>query len=108
MLLEDELGDDQPDRASARGERCRWAVRSSGFVEAWGQLEHREGTTNVVVTRIERLERTDLPAAEVKQIAPPIRRETGREPAPAAAREQVVAELAAALPAPHSFGRRGR
>jgi hypothetical protein len=93
-------------------------------VLARGRLEHREGTTNVVVAMIERLERHEIPGTKVKQITPPVEPETGRdrghripvgptrgvaegvrrEPA----REQAMAELAAALPAPHSFGRRGR
>ena len=43
-------------------------------------------------------------AAEVREIEPPAERETGREQSPRPAREQAVSELAAALPAPHSFG----
>ncbi len=58
-----------------------------------------------------------------RAIAPEPARETGRRSAPApagaadataarshrgGARDAAVAELAAALPAPHSFGRRGR
>jgi hypothetical protein len=119
-------------------ERCRLAVRTSGFVVARGRLEHREGTINLLVSRIERLERADLPPTQPRHIAPPTSRETGREQGHriglegAAAnqpregvdkpwrgtdvnselyrpgREQIVAELTAALPAPHSFGRRGR
>jgi hypothetical protein len=114
-------------------ERCRLAVRTSGFVQAAGKLEHREGTTNVVVSWIERLERPDLPPSRPRHIAPASdrlryrapshQRETGREghriPPEGAdgglskrafngVREAAMAELAASLPAPHSFGRRGR
>ena len=49
MLLEDEHGTINLIVPPPVAERCRWAVRSSGFVQAWGGLEHREGTTNVVV-----------------------------------------------------------
>ena len=88
-------------------ERHRLAIRTSGFVLASGKLERREGTTNVVLTAIEPLQRPDLPPTEVKRIAPPIPRETGRR-VEEVGREQAVAELEAALPSPHSFGRRGR
>ena len=37
---------------------------------ATGRLERREGTTNVLVDRIERLERPDLPRAKVTHIEP--------------------------------------
>ncbi|MGZ5356418.1 MAG: DNA polymerase III subunit alpha [Solirubrobacterales bacterium] len=125
MLLEDEHGTINLIVPPPVAERCRWAVRSSGFVQAWGGLEHREGTTNVVVSRIERLERGATAGPRARAIAPERARETGGrsapEPAGAAeararaarshrgsARDAAVAELAAALPAPHSFGRRGR
>jgi error-prone DNA polymerase len=126
MLLEDERGTINLIVPPPVVERCRLAVRTSGFVQAAGKLEHREGTTNVVVSRIERLERPDLPPPRPRHIAPPIERETGREqghriPIEAAdaaggpskqafdgVREAAMAELAASLPAPHSFGRRGR
>jgi hypothetical protein len=108
-------------------ERCRLAVRTSGFVQAAGKLEHREGTTNVVVSRIERLTPAEIPLVKTRELEAPVGRETGTEPderpAPALAgysavglskrgfdgvREAAMAELAASLPAPHSFGRRGR
>jgi hypothetical protein len=118
-------------------ERCRLAVRTSGFVQAAGKLEHREGTTNVVVSRIERLTPTEPPPSSdglryrapshQRELEPPVYKETGRPPVapqePALAgrsavglskrgfdgvREAAMAELAASLPAPHSFGRRGR
>jgi error-prone DNA polymerase len=138
MLLEDEHGTVNLIVPPPVAERCRVAVRSAGFVIARGKLEHREGTTNVVVGSIERLERDrSLPAPEPRTIAPSVRRETGRDPDvdPALAdarrrgrrvrvgadtgwevvgeldspsRQQIVSELAAALPQPHSFGRRGR
>jgi error-prone DNA polymerase len=128
MLLEDELGVINLIVPPPVVERCRWAVRSSGFVEAWGKLEHREGTMNVVVSKIERLEQPAGTPPEPRSIAPSIEQETGRpelaragvptgaDRARASAvrdhnggtRDKAVAELAAALPAPHSWGRRGR
>jgi error-prone DNA polymerase len=124
MLLEDERGTINLIVPPPVVERCRLAVRTSAFVQAEGKLEHREGTTNVVVSRIERLEPPDLPPSRPRHVAPPIERETGRErghriPIEGAAdglskrafdgvREAAIAELAASLPAPHSFGRRGR
>jgi error-prone DNA polymerase len=122
MLLEDEHGTINLIVPPPVVERCRLAVRTSGFVLARGRLEHREGTTNVLVGKIERLERGDLPTRP-RQIAPPVERETGREQGHRVplesgaasrekarrepAREQAMAELAAALPPGHSFGRRG-
>jgi error-prone DNA polymerase len=121
MLLEDERGTINLIVPPPVVERCRLAVRTSGFVQATGKLEHREGTTNVVVSRIERLQPGDLPMPKTRELEPPVHRETGREPALAGysavglskrgfdgVREAAMAELAASLPAPHSFGRRGR
>jgi error-prone DNA polymerase len=127
MLLEDERGTINLIIPPPVVERFRLAVRTSGFVLAAGKLEHREGTTNVVVSRIERLTPAELPAVPTRELEPPVQRETGRppegEPEPAMAgasavglskrgfegvREAAMAELAASLPAPHSFGRRGR
>jgi len=162
MLLEDERGTINLIVPPPVVERCRIAIRSSGFVLASGRLEHREGTTNVLVSRIERVSKSvdegdDLPATPARAIVPPVGRETGRDEtgrssdiervAPRSAlastrfeaggvwrggrrpsrrgrkdaqtreiiseldrpaREQIVAELAAALPPGHSFGRRGR
>jgi error-prone DNA polymerase len=132
MLLEDEQGTINLIVPPPVVERSRLAVRTSGFVQAAGKLEHREGTTNVVVSRIERLQPGDLPTPETRKLEPPVHRETGRDPdmdgvpsrrEPALAgysavglskrgfdgvREAAMAELAASLPAPHSFGRRGR
>jgi error-prone DNA polymerase len=114
MLLEDERGTINLIVPPPVVERCRFAVRTSGFVLAQGKLEHREGTTNVVVTKIERLTPAEMPLVPTRELEPP-------EPAlagPSAVglskrgfdgvREAAMAELAASLPAPHSFGRRGR
>jgi hypothetical protein len=126
MLLEDEAGTINLIVPPPVFERCRAVVRSAGFVLAAGRLEHREGTTNLVVSAIERLERQDLPETRPRTAAPPVERETGRAGRPRSnadkpwrgsevvseldrpSRERIVAEMAAALPAPHSFGRRGR
>jgi len=110
-------------------ERCRHAVRTSGFVLATGRLEHREGNTNVLVGRIERIAREVLSrslaakAAGTRSLDPSLGGANApEEPIPSTlwpagsgrlegsetATEQALAELAAALPAPHSFGRRGR
>ena len=125
MLLEDERGTINLIVPPPVVERCRRAVRTSGFLLAAGKLEHREGTTNVVVSTIERLTPTALPLVKSRELEPPVHKETGRppvEPCPLAGpsavglskrgfdgvRAAAMAELAASLPAPHSFGRRGR
>jgi error-prone DNA polymerase len=107
MLLEDESGTMNLIVAPPVYQRHRLAVRAEPFVIATGRLERRTGTTNVVVEQIAGLERPDLPLADVKHIEPPAGRETGRpeEPAIAAA---AAGDLRAVMPAPHSFGRRGR
>jgi len=105
MLLEDEWGTINLIVPPPVYRRHRLAVRAEAFVLARGRLERRLGTTNVVVDEIRGLERPDLPLADVKHIEPPADRETGRE------REELAAaagDLRAVLPAPHSFGARGR
>jgi error-prone DNA polymerase len=99
MLLEDECGTINLIVPVQIHERFRLAVRAEPLVLAAGRLERREGTTNVLVDRIERLERPDLPAAQVTHIEP--RRAWSSETAE-------EAELRAVAPAGHSFGRRGR
>jgi error-prone DNA polymerase len=99
MLLEDELGTINLIVPVAIHERFRLAVRAEPLVLAAGRLERREGTTNVLVDRIERLERPDLPSAEIRHIEP--RRSWSTE-------TEEEAELRAVAPAGHSFGRRGR
>jgi error-prone DNA polymerase len=121
MLLEDERGTINLVVPPPVVERCRLAVRTSGFVMAAGKLEHREGTTNVLVSQIDRLSTDELPPPRIRELEPPVHKETGRDPAMAGpsavglskrgfdgVREAAMAELAASLPAPHSFGRRGR
>ncbi len=113
MLLEDEWGVINLVIPPPVAERNRLVVRAAGFVRAAGRLERREGITNLVVSRLGALSRPDLPTAQVKSIAPPVERETGRSSDSgvielAERRAAAAAELAAALPAAHSFGRRGR
>jgi error-prone DNA polymerase len=129
MLLEDERGTINLIVPPPVVERCRLAVRTSGFVQAAGKLEHRDGTTNVVVSRIERLEKptTEVASPRTRELEAPVHVETGAAPSPGrepamagysavglskrgfdGVREAAMAELAASLPAPHSFGRRGR
>jgi error-prone DNA polymerase len=98
MLLEDEHGTINLIVTPPVHERCRLAVRAEPLVWAEGRLEHREGTTNVVVDRVERLERPDLPRAQIRQI----------EPRRTWSTEEDEADLRAVAPAAHSFGRRGR
>jgi error-prone DNA polymerase len=130
MLLEDERGTINLIVSPPVVERCRLAVRTSGFVLAQGKLEHREGTTNVVVSHIERLEQpTDGPGpppssnglrrarSRQRDLEAPVHVESPMAGHSAVGlskrgfdgvREAAMAELAASLPAPHSFGRRGR
>jgi error-prone DNA polymerase len=118
MLLEDDRGTINLIIPPPVVERCRWAVRTAGFVIARGKLEHREGTTNVIVTEIKRLEAGEVHPAEPLTVAPSVRHETGRDhkawrgqevisELDRPGRSQIVAELVAALPARQSFGRRG-
>jgi error-prone DNA polymerase len=95
MLLEDELGTINLIVPPPVHERFRAAVRAEPLLWAAGRLEHREGTTNVIVDRIARLERPDLPKAEVRHIEP--RRIWSNDDS----------DLRAVVPAAHSFGRRG-
>ena len=97
MLLEDEHGTINLIVPPPVVERCRLAVRTAGFVRARGRLEHREGTTNVLVASIERLERpAEVTAPPAPRLGPPV------------SPVRPDAELAAALPPAHSWGRRGR
>ncbi|MBN1529026.1 MAG: error-prone DNA polymerase [Thermoleophilaceae bacterium] len=96
MLLEDEHGTVNLVIPVQVYERHRLAVRTEPLLLATGRLEKREGTMNVVVDRIERLERPDMPRAEVKHIEP--RRTWSTE-------TQEEADLRAVLPAANSFGR---
>jgi error-prone DNA polymerase len=95
MLLEDELGTINLIISPPVHDRFRLAVRSEPLVLASGRLERREGTANVIVDRIERLDRPDLPPAKVTHIEP--RRVWSSD----------AGELSAVLPTAHSFGRRG-
>jgi error-prone DNA polymerase len=119
MLLEDEHGTINLIVPPPVHDRFRLAVRTEPLVLATGRLERRDGTTNVLVDRIERLERPDLPRAEIRHIEP--RRvwsseagegviRAGAEEAAAAAAVSAndEADLRAVAPAGHSFGRRGR
>jgi error-prone DNA polymerase len=105
MLLEDELGTINLIVTPPVHERFRLAVRAEPLVLATGRLEQRDGTANVLVDRIERLERPDMPAAKITHIEPRRTWSTDdRETGPAAEE----ADLRAVAPAGHSFGRRGR
>jgi error-prone DNA polymerase len=104
MLLEDERGCVNVIVPPPVYERHRLEVRTAAFVLVSGNVERREGVQNLVASRLERLSRPDLPAAEVRQIEPPAER--GRDPARDA--EPTLADLGAVMPAAHSFGRRGR
>ena len=106
MLLEDEHGTINLIVPPPVHERFRLAVRSEPLVLATGRLERREGTTNVLVDRIERLERPDLPRAKVTHIEP--RRTWSNEAGEGVGPGAEEADLRAVAPAGHSFGRRGR
>jgi error-prone DNA polymerase len=98
MLLEDEHGTINLIVPPPVHDGCRVAVRAEPLVMAEGRLEHREGTINVVVDRVERLDRPDMPQAEVRHI----------EPRRIWSTDDDEADLRAVAPAAHSFGRRGR
>jgi error-prone DNA polymerase len=97
MLLEDEHGTINLIIPPAVYSRHRLIARSGPLLRVRGRLERRGANVNVVVDTLERLSRPDMPDAQIRTIEPPVRRETGRD----------AGELEAALPAVHSFGRRG-
>ena len=106
MLLEDELGTINLIVPPPVHDRFRLAVRTEPLVLATGRLERRDGTVNVLVDRIERLERPDLPRAKVTHIEP--RRTWSSEAGDDVMRGGEEADLRAVVPAGNSFGRRGR
>jgi error-prone DNA polymerase len=109
MLLEDELGTTNVVVPPAVYARHRLAVRTASFARVSGRLERRAGVVNVVASAVRPLATPDQPDAEVRQIEPPVERETGRRVAgERSSAEARAAELAAVAPAAHSFGRRGR
>jgi error-prone DNA polymerase len=100
MLLEDELGTINLIVPKAVHDECRLVVRGEPLVVADGRVEHREGVTNVLVHDIRRLERTDLPTAEVHRLD----ERRGHQAMPD---ENVESQLRAVAPAGHRWGRRG-
>jgi error-prone DNA polymerase len=97
MLLEDEWGTINLIVPPPVYDRHRMVARVAAFVQVAGRLERRDANMNVLVDRLEQLERPDLPLADVRPIEPPAQSPTAD-----------IAEIEAALPAVHSFGRRGR
>jgi DNA polymerase III alpha subunit len=120
MLLEDERGNVNLIVPPPVYDRHRALVRSAPLLRAKGKLERREGTTNVVVTWVDALERTEeqprrspLPPLTGNNTSltrsPPLA--GGRDSSPRRRtrqlREHAVAELRAVAPGGHMFGRRG-
>jgi error-prone DNA polymerase len=100
MLLEDEHGTINLIVPRAVHDECRLAVRGEPLIVADGRVEHREGVTNVLVHHVGRLERTDLPRADVLSL-------DDRRPRQPTQDENVESELRAVAPAGHRWGRRG-
>ena len=105
MLLEDEFGTLNLIVPPPVHDRCRLAVRGEPLIIASGKLEHREGVTNVLVHDVQRLDRSDLPHAEIRHIEP--RRMWSSEsgevvPGTPGARASDLREV---VPAANSFGR---
>ena len=105
MLFEDEWGMVNLVILPPAYERYRLIVRTAPFALAHGRLERREGVVNVVVDRLERLDRPGAPRADVRSIKAPAQAHGERS---GEDRQAAAAELGAVLPAAHSFGRRGR
>ena len=109
MLLEDEVGTVNIVVPPPVYRNYRMAVRTASFARVDGKLERREDVMNVVARAVHPLSTPDQPASKVRQIEPPVERETGRHGRDGAVvADPRTAELAAVAPAAHSFGRRGR
>jgi error-prone DNA polymerase len=107
MTLEDEHGIVNVIVPKRVYERHRATVRAAVMVRARGRLERREGVVNVLVDRVEPLERGGARAAAQRSPARRPEAAPTSEPSSHRARELAVAELRAVAPAGHSFGRRG-
>jgi error-prone DNA polymerase len=107
MLLEDELGTINVVVPPPVYGRDRLTVRTASFAVVSGRLERRERVMNVVASSVRPLLAPDGVRADVKHIEPSVERETGRA-GDGGRRGQDGADLAAVMPAAHSFGRRGR
>jgi error-prone DNA polymerase len=114
ILLEDEHGTINLIVQPPVYERCRQAVRTEPVVLVEGRLERREGTANVVVSDLRRLERPDQPLGDVRHIEPSRAWSTDERGMDeirdgASARDDAsTQDLGAVAPVAHSFGRRGR
>ena len=109
MLLEDELGTINVVVPPPVYERHRLAVRTASFAQREREAGAPRGVVNVVASAVRPLATPDQPRADVRQIEPPVERETGRRASgERSAADARAAELAAVAPAAHSFGRRGR
>jgi error-prone DNA polymerase len=115
MLLEDESGTVNLIVPPPVYDRHRSLVRTAPLLRARGRLQRREGTTNVLVSEVAALERTEPkeaadrdPATRGQREPPPRDTPAKRDSARATRRlrEHAVAELRAVAPAGHSFGRR--
>jgi error-prone DNA polymerase len=114
MLLEDEIGTINLVVPPPVYERCRAAVRAAPLVRALGRLERHEGTTNVVVSEVAELSISKASAQRGRAVdkatsprpsnGPPLSRRPGTPRRQL--RERAVAELRAAAPDAHSWGRR--
>jgi error-prone DNA polymerase len=105
MLLEDEHGTINVVVPPPIYERHRLVVRTASFAAVSGRLERRERVINVVASSVQPLLTPDEVQAEVRHIEPSPARETGRDRSDVRA---PAGDLAAVMPAAHSFGRRGR
>jgi error-prone DNA polymerase len=109
LLLEDELGTINVVVPPPVYQRHRLVVRTASFTVVSGRLERRDRVLNVVATLLRPLATPDRLQAEVRHIEPPAHREAGRaDGARDAGGALRAADLAAVMPAAHSFGRRGR
>ena len=71
LLIEDESGVTNVIVLPPVYEQHRLTVRTASLVSISGKLERREGVINVLASAVHRLERPDMPLAEVKHIEPP-------------------------------------
>jgi error-prone DNA polymerase len=111
MLLEDERGTVNLVVPPPVYEECRAAVRAAPLVRAKGRLERHEGVTNIVVSEVVELSVSKASARRGRGVEGSNGQRPSTPPRPRGKRrrqlrERAVAELRAAAPAAHSWGRR--